>query len=359
MSVGTFLAGWLDDQRPGLKPKTWESYAEAVRLYYRPGVGHIKLADLRDHHIRALHAAMRKINTPEAAGDQGDILRRLLAARATVPHLPSKLWGVKPLAEAGIRRRHAVLSAALNDAVERHLIPASPAATVKFRLHKARPLLWTDARVEQWRKDGKRPARVTVWSAAQCGQFLDSIEGDRLYPLYHLACYWGLRRGELVGLAWSDVDLKTRRLHVRGEVKSEDSDRIITIDQDTADVLKSWKRQQAAGRLRWTGAWAESGRVFTRDDGSALRPAHVSEHFGALVRQAGLPPVRFHDLRYGAATMLIAAGQPIKVVSAILGHSTTAFTMDVYAVVAEELSEAAAVAIAAFVPRKARTEAAQ
>jgi len=112
MSVGTFLAGWLDDQRPGLKPKTWESYAEAVRLYYRPGVGHIKLADLRDHHIRALHAAMRKINTPEAAGDQGDILRRLLAARATVPHLPSKLWGVKPLAEAGIRRRHAVLSAA-------------------------------------------------------------------------------------------------------------------------------------------------------------------------------------------------------------------------------------------------------
>jgi integrase len=76
--------------------------------------------------------------------------------------------------------------------------------------------------------------------------------------------------------------------------------------------------------------------------GSPLRPASVSEHFEVLVRKAGLPHVRFHDLRHGAATMLIAARQPIKVVSAILGHSTSAFTMDVYAVVAEELAEALA-----------------
>ena len=87
--------------------------------------------------------------------------------------------------------------------------------------------------------------------------------------------------------------------------------------------------------------------------GTPLRPGHIGEHFGLLARKADLPPVRFHDLRHGAAAMLIAAGQPIKVVSAILGHSTSAFTMDVYAVVAEELAEAAAVAIAAFVPRKA------
>ena len=77
-----------------------------------------------------------------------------------------------------------------------------------------------------------------------------------------------------------------------------------------------------------------------------------------LTRQADLPPIRFHDLRDGAATMLIAAGQPVKVVSAILGHSTSSFTMDVYAVVADELAEAAAVAISAFMPRRGRTEAA-
>jgi integrase len=81
-------------------------------------------------------------------------------------------------------------------------------------------------------------------------------------------------------------------------------------------------------------------------------PSWLYEHFKALVRSAGLPPVRFHDLRHGAATMLTAAGQPVKVVSEVLGHSTVAFTADVYVTVAEELADAAASAMEAFVPRK-------
>jgi integrase len=92
--------------------------------------------------------------------------------------------------------------------------------------------------------------------------------------------------------------------------------------------------------------------VFTREDGSPLRRGWASEHFKALVRKAGLPPVRFHDLRHGTATMLLAAGQPIKVISEILGHATSAFTADVYTEVAQELADAAAAAIAALVPRK-------
>ncbi len=112
-------------------------------------------------------------------------------------------------------------------------------------------------------------------------------------------------------------------------------------------------------RLEWDSGWTESGLVFTREDGSPQRSGSVYDHFTVLVRQAGLPPISFHGLRHGAATMLIAAGQPVEVVSAVLGHATAAFTMDVYAVVAEELAEAAATAIEAFVPRKARTEAAQ
>jgi integrase len=111
--------------------------------------------------------------------------------------------------------------------------------------------------------------------------------------------------------------------------------------------------KQLFERLEWDTAWTDTGYVFTREDGQPLRPAWISEHMETLVRRAGLPPVRFHDLRHGAATMLIAAGQPVKVVSEILGHSTAAFTMDVYAVVAEELAEAAAEAIAAYVPRRA------
>ena len=124
-------------------------------------------------------------------------------------------------------------------------------------------------------------------------------------------------------------------------------------------MLEAWREHQLFERLEWDTAWTDSGRVFTREDGSPLRRGWLYEHFKALVRKASLPPVRFHDLRHGAATMLIAAGQPVKVVSEILGHSTAAFTMDVYAVVAEELAEAAAVAIEAFMPRRNRTEAAQ
>jgi integrase len=119
-------------------------------------------------------------------------------------------------------------------------------------------------------------------------------------------------------------------------------------------VLRAWRKQQTAKRLEWGEAWVDSGRVFTKEDGSRLRPEYVSERFGTLSARAGLPPVRFHDLRHGAATMLLAAGDPIKVISEILGHSTAAFTSDVYTSVAEELAEQAAVAIAAFVPRRNR-----
>jgi integrase len=128
---------------------------------------------------------------------------------------------------------------------------------------------------------------------------------------------------------------------------------IITIDQATADVLKAWRKAQLAERLAWGEAWTDSGRVFTREDGAPLRPGWISTRFDALVAKAGLPPISLHGLRHGAATMLLAAGQPPKVISEVLGHSTVSFTMDAYTEVAEELADAAASAIAAYIPRRA------
>ena len=196
-TVGEYLHTWLEDQRPSLKPRTWDSYKEAIRLYFAPGIGQLRLADLHDQPIRDVYNAMRTINR-SGAGDDSEMLRRLLAARAVVPHL-RHLWGTKPIDEGGIKRRHVVLAAALADAVEPGLIAVNPASTIKFKVPKSRPLPWTDPRVERWRQTGRRPAASMVWTPAQCGAFLDSIEGDRLYPLYHLACYWGLRRSELAG----------------------------------------------------------------------------------------------------------------------------------------------------------------
>jgi integrase len=342
-----------------IKPSTRASYREAASLYLIPAYGHVRVSDLRDHHFRDLAAAMRKIGQREADDDHTDLLRRLLAVRATRDGRP---YSTRPLTDARIRRVMAVASSSLADLVP-HVLAVNPAAAVKVgKGRTVRPLLWTAPRVERWQETGQVPSRVMVWSAGQCGAFLDAIEDDRLYALYHLAAYFGLRRSELCGLEWADVDLAARRVHVRhaqvddelDSTKSEDSERIITIDEGTAAVLRAWRKAQLAERMAWAGAWTDSGRVFTREDGTPLRPPSVSRHFDDAVARLGLPRVRLHDLRHGAATMLLAAGQPPKVISETLGHSTVSFSMDVYASVAEELAEAAATAIAAFIPRRAK-----
>ncbi|HUY52659.1 MAG TPA: site-specific integrase [Streptosporangiaceae bacterium] len=353
--LGEYLDRWLGWREPELKPRTLESYREAFELYWKPALGHVRLADLCESHIRDVHAAMRKINTPAEAGDKSELLRRLLAVRATVPHLPGQRVRTAPLSKVRIKRVTAPLVTALNQC---KALPVNPADGIGGKAKKTKPLVWTVARVEQWRKTGRRPAPVMVWTAAQCGAFLDSIEAERLYAAYHLVAYYGLRRGELANLDWSDLDLATRHLHVRDDVKSEDSDRVVVIDESTAAVLEAWREHQLFEALEWGEAWQDSGRVFTREDGLPLRAASLSEHLEVLHRRAGLPPVRFHDLRHGAATMLLTAGVEPKVISHILGHATVAFTMDVYTEVAEELAESAAIAIAAYVPRRARREAA-
>ena len=176
-----------------------------------------------------------------------------------------------------------------------------------------------------------------TWTPEQCGQFLDTVEGERLYPLFHVAAYYGLRRGELIGLTWADVDLATRRIHVRDDVKSDDSDRVITVDQGTADVLEAWRERQLFERLEWDTGWTDTGYCFTREDGRPVLHGWVTERFRTLAARAGLPPVTFHGLRHGSASMLLAAGVDLKVVSQTMGHATAAFTADVYVTVLEEM----------------------
>ena len=300
---------WWESERE-IKPSTLASYREAADLYLLPAFGHLRVADLRDHHFRDLAAAMRLINRPEADADGSDLLRRLLAARAT---RDGHRYSTRPLTDARIKRVMAVASSSLADLVP-HTLAVNPAASVGKKMGKARkvkPLLWTAARTERWRETGQIPGRVMVWSREQCGAFLDGIEDERLYSLYHVAAYFGMRRSEVAGLCWGDVDLATRRIHIRqaqvddelDSTKSEDSERIVIIDQDTADVLRAWRKAQLAERMAWAGAWTDSGRVWTREDGTALRPAGISERFDTRVARLGLPPVTLHGLRHGSVTM--------------------------------------------------------
>ncbi len=138
-------------------------------LYLKPGLGHIRMADLRNQQVRDVYAAMRKINRPAEKAEPSDLMRALLEARAA---REGNRVSTRPLSESRIRRVNAVLSAALNEAVTvRHIIPVNPAtgifrATGSRKSGRTRPLLWTAERVEHWEKTGKVPAKVMTWTQA-------------------------------------------------------------------------------------------------------------------------------------------------------------------------------------------------
>ncbi|MER5473746.1 site-specific integrase [Streptomyces sp. NPDC002685] len=385
----------------GLKKSTLDAEREAIDLYLKPGLGHIKLVDLDDEHIRELYAAMRKINRPDEQTGRTEVLRRLQGSRAT--RHGKRLHG-RPISESRIRRVHAVLHGALADASKLSKIrPDNPADGVwrskggKRKQGRAKPLLWTAERVEQWQKTKVIPAKVMVWTSDQCGAFLDFAESseERLYPAFVLDAYYGPRRGELVGAEEQDLSLERRRLHVLqaqsddelDDTKTEAGYRQIPLDEGTVAVLKAWHKRKLRERFQWGEAYRDAGRVFCYEDGTALKPEYLSSRFRILIERHAnirakaaekwsteriarkfrtteaaveaalrmpLPPIRFHDLRHGAATMLIAAGVDDKFVSEVLGHASVSFTKDVYAVVAEELAEDATRKISAFIPRQNR-----
>ena len=227
MKIGPYLDRWhgwrvseSQNGDSGLKVSTLASENEAIELYFKPGIGHIRMEDLNDQHIRDLYVAMRQINRPTGETDHSDLLLRLLAARAS---RDGHRISTRPLSDSRIRRVHAVLTAALNDAVNvSHILTFNPAAgifrsTGSKKSGRIKPLLWTAERVQRWEETGRVPAKVMVWTEVQCGNFLDFAEatGERLYPLFHLDAYYGPRRGELVGLERSDLSVDRRRMHIR------------------------------------------------------------------------------------------------------------------------------------------------
>jgi integrase len=200
-----------------------------------------------------------------------------------------------------------------------------------------------------------------AWTADVLRRFLDHVRDDRLFSAWRLAASTGLRRGELLGLRWQDVDLDAGRVSVRqtlttvgnkaafGEPKTARCKRNLALDGVTIGVLRSWRTRQAEERLGFGPAWQDTGLVFSREDGSLIHPDTFSFWFERQVRAAGVSRIRFHDLRHTHATLALQAGVPAKVVSERLGHATVAFTLDVYSHVIPALQEDAAERIAALV----------
>ncbi|MFC7757530.1 tyrosine-type recombinase/integrase [Catellatospora bangladeshensis] len=189
---------------------------------------------------------------------------------------------------------------------------------------------------------------------------------DPLYALFHIIAMRGLRRGEAVGLRHADVDLTGHRLIITNQIaqhgwqpvqkkpKTGAGDRVVTLDDYSAEVLHlHLTRQATLKRLRGT-AWHDTGMVFTDPGGKPLHPATVTDLFRQLADACGLPPIRLHDLRHGAASIAHAAGADIKSISTQLGHSGIAIAADTYTEVFAEVDRNTANAAARVVPRTRR-----
>jgi integrase len=263
-----------------------------------------------------------------------------------------------------LQRIRETLRAALNGANREELLTFNAAKWVEMPpADRAKPLVWTDGRVEHWRRTGKVPGPVMVWTPEQTGAFLDHAIHDRLYPLFHLVAHRGLRRGEACGQRWIDTHLDTGSIDVFNQLvqygwetgqdtpKTDDSAATIALDSDTILILRAHRKRQNFERDAAGIKWAESGLVFTEENGNPLHPADVTEHFKFLSKQAGLPPIRLHDLRHGAATIALAAGVEMKVVQHMLRHASITTTSDLYTNVLPELARSAAEATARMIPR--------
>ena len=376
MTLGQWLPTWLEAriERGELGEGTADDYRDSITRYLIPRLGNTRLADLRAAHITAMYDAMRRerVEAIRVAKEINVQRRAEAAAKNAVKHSGrprvAHLVAVpRPLGTLTMRRIHNTLSGALKSAVKAGLIPRSPAPDAE--LPKA------------------IQPKVKVRNAEQLGAFLDAIEGQRLYPLYHLAAFAGMRRGELCGISWDDVDLDAGRIIVRWQITDKrywkaraaeregkpgryrskpktraGEDRVVDIDAISVTVLRAWRERQAAERGDWGSAYVdpvdEQGDpyhlVFTRENGAPLDPGQTYGNFVRLVHEAGLSHLKLHGLRHINISLQLDAGVSETVIAMRVGHTSPALIKSTYGHLIGTVGQRAAEATAALIPLKVK-----
>jgi len=298
LTLGVYLTQrWLPANQARLRPSTWAGYDANVRLHIVPRLGRVPLRHLRPDHVERMYTDLSV---------EGNHARRGGLDAKTILEI------------------HQVLRRSLDDAVRRGMIVSNPARVA--HAPRRRPL-------------GSSVAKA--WNAHQLREFLDHAADHRLHAALWVSANTGIRRGELAGLHWGDIDFDERRLSVNRSIvsvgyeliesrgKTRTSRRCIDLDSTTVQVLRDWSDRRGA-EAQGCDSSDRDAYVFARPDGSPTHPQLISDAFRRLVKGSGLPRIRLHDIRHTHATLLLKAGVPIKVVSERLGHSTPAFTMATY-----------------------------
>jgi integrase len=316
ITFGDYLVErWLPTKQMQLRPSTFASYKNNIDIHIVPRIGAIPLQKLQPEDLDTLYAELLREGRRNANGG-----------------------GLSPKT---VRIIHDIIRKALADAHRKGTVTrnvADLADPPKVRLGSGR--------------------EMTVWSAEELRSFLASIEGSEWFVPIFLAANTGMRRGELLGLVWRNIDLDAARLVVSqqilsveyatsvADVKTTNSRRTIDLDPRTVAVLKAWRRQQLEQKMS-TGQRGADELVFTRPDGGPIHPDFFSQSWERLLRDGAARRIRLHDLRHTHASILLRAGVPVKVVSERLGHSSPAFTMTVYQHVLPGMQADAAAAFSA------------
>ncbi len=290
MTVGEYLDGWLKGSvRGSVRQSTYDRDAYLVEKHVTPALGRIKLKKLSPAHVQAFYRDRL---------DSG-------------------------LSASTVHKMHAILHKALARAVTWHMLPRNVTEAVQ----SPRPA----------------PKRMRPLSPAEARRLLDTASGDRLEALYILAVTAGMRQGELLALKWQDVDLENATVSVRrtltrdggrvviGDPKTKKSRRLIRLTTQAGNVLRRHLERQLHEIQMLGDNYTDRGLVFTTGTGAPVNPSNLRQRsFARLLRKAGLPHIRFHDLRHTCATLLLSKGTHPKFVQELLGHATVAITLDTY-----------------------------
>jgi integrase len=304
--VGHFLIHWLEDvHKQSIRARTYERYEEIVRLHLVPGIGHHQLQKLSPQHLQSFYK--KKL-------EEG-------------------------LSTTTVISFHNVLHKALQTAVRWNLIARNTCDLVS--------------------PPRRKRFEIQPLSMQQIRQFLIVTHGHRLEALFILALATGMRRGELLALKWQDLDLERGTLQVRriltripsklpgkgfeeAEPKTDKGRRSIVLPPFTVEALKGHQLRQLEAKLKAGPAWQDHDYVFCTSIGTHLNPTRdVLDVLKSLLEKAGLPDIRFHDLRHSSATMLLGMKVHPKIVQEILGHSQIAITLDIYSHVLPTMQEEA------------------